>query len=725
MKKRALVPFITFNVLVILALAGLFVLSEAYPLRPGTSFYRLQHVAEQWRMRLTAGQASRAAMALNLAERRLGDLAQAGVPSRANAAAVAFDRALDEAVRQVEATPRPEQAALGGSLTALLDRADFVLSGLEPAADDVVLQTLQRQVLAMQESNTPEEVVTFVVEPVELHQAEPIPFLGQDIDHTIWPLTGGHGGLECEDCHQQGEYAGTAGDCEDCHGIPESELYPDHFEGECVECHLVDTWDPDEWDHAGIIDCQSCHEEESPEEHYARSNDNWWLLSILSDRQATPKQGSLLDQRHYDRCADCHTSTDEWQEIAFDHFGFTDCQSCHTLEGDLADHFAGQCSICHTIDNWEPLPFEHANVGECRSCHEEDSPGDHYVRADSFLWFVAWEPERADSHSPSLFSVQQTPATCANCHPDTEDWNDVAFDHTSFDDCESCHPRQGDLEVHYMGPCSNCHVIDTWENVTFDHTGYTDCQSCHIPEFDHYPGQCSPCHTTDDWQTVSFSHDGFAACSSCHEWEIPNEHFDGPCSLCHTTNDWTQIIYEHSSTDNCLSCHTTDFDHYGGQCSLCHTTSQWTELIHHTRTNECLRCHVGPVEHYGRKCSLCHDTNEWAGATYNHSRTDDCKACHSMPGQSYGGQCSLCHDTSTWSEATYNHSRTDDCKLCHAVPAQHYGGQCSVCHNTSYLVRGDPAPQWPDQLRFLPQRSPRPLCGCLRQLPQHIELGRG
>ena len=78
MKKRVLIPFIIFNVLVILALAGLFVLSEAYPLRPGTSLYRLQHVSEQWRMRLTAGQASRAAMALELAERRLGDLAQAG-----------------------------------------------------------------------------------------------------------------------------------------------------------------------------------------------------------------------------------------------------------------------------------------------------------------------------------------------------------------------------------------------------------------------------------------------------------------------------------------------------------------------------------------------------------------------------------------------------------------------------------------------------------------------
>ena len=164
----------------------------------------------------------------------------------------------------------------------------------------------------MQERNRPEEVVTYVAEPMELYEAEPIPFLGQDIDHTIWPLTGGHEGLECEECHQQGVYAGTAGECEDCHGIPESELYAEHFEGECVECHLVDSWEPSEWDHAGIIDCQSCHEEEGPAEHYARTNDNWWLLSMLSDRKAAPKAGSLLDQRHYDRCADCHISTEDW-----------------------------------------------------------------------------------------------------------------------------------------------------------------------------------------------------------------------------------------------------------------------------------------------------------------------------------------------------------------------------------------------------------------------------
>ena len=683
MKKKVLIPFITFNILVMLALAGLFILSEAYPLRPGTPVYRLQHVTEQWRMRLTAGQASRAAMALTLAERRLGDLSQAGEGGGVNAAAVAFDRALEEAVRQVEVCPQPEQAALGGSLAALLERAEFVLSGLEPFGDEVVLGTLQRQVEVMQEREEAEEVVTYVAEPVELVQAEPIPFLGQEIDHTIWPLAGGHEGLECEDCHQQGVYAGTAGECEDCHEIPESELYPEHFEGECVECHLVDSWDPSEWDHADIIDCQSCHEEESPEEHYARGNDNWWLLSTLSNRERTAKEGSLLEERHYDRCADCHTDTEDWNEIEFDHFGFTDCESCHGLEGELVGHYEGQCAICHTTEDWEPLVFEHANVDGCRSCHIGDSPGEHYVRAESFMWYVAWQPENTGRQGPGMFSVQQTPKTCANCHPNTEEWAEIVFDHTGFDECESCHPREGELEKHYAGQCSNCHSIESWEDVSFDHTGYGDCEDCHSVEEEHYPDQCSLCHSIDDWEEVSFSHEGFAACSSCHEWETPGGHYEGPCTLCHTTNEWTEIIYEHSVGDDCKSCHITEFDHYRGQCSMCHNTETWAEAIQpHSGLIGCRSCHPRAPGHYGGQCADCHSTSNWEEVDFDHSNFDDCRACHGAPEGHYPAQCSACHNTESWPSYYINHVALASCGSCHTPPGAHWNGECSTCHDS-------------------------------------------
>ncbi len=682
LRWKVLIPFTVLNAVIVLSLAGLFVLSEAYPLRPGSSLYRLQHTAEQWRMRLSAGDLRRAEFALLLAERRLSDLAQADERRAISAAAVAFDRALEEAVRQVETSPQPE---LEDSLVALLERAQLVLAGLEPFRDDVVLATLQRQVLADLERSRSAEVSTLVAEPapIELQEAAAIPFLGQDIDHTIWPLTGGHDGLECEDCHQQGLYAGTPGECEDCHQIPDSDLYPEHFQGECVECHLVDSWDPSDWDHAEIIDCQSCHEDESPAEHYAQSNDNAWLLSALSNWRTTRKTGSLLDGRHYDRCADCHTSTDDWDEIEFDHFGFTDCQSCHPLEGDLEGHYPGPCAICHTTENWDPLAFEHANVDECRSCHAGDSPGGHYVRADSFLWYTAWEGDASGRQAPSLFSVQQTPASCANCHPNTEDWTDIVFDHTGFDDCEACHPREGELENHYAGQCSNCHIVDTWEEMSFDHAGYTECQDCHTLEEAHYRDQCSLCHTVDDWQEIGFSHKGFAACSSCHDWQSPNEHFDGLCTLCHTTNEWSEIVYEHSRKDDCKSCHVTEFAHYRGQCSLCHNPETWAEAIQpHSGLLSCDTCHPASPGHYEGLCGNCHATTSWLKIDFDHTNYTDCRACHGPPEQHYPAQCSACHNTENWANYYVNHVALASCSSCHQAADAHWPGECSTCHNS-------------------------------------------
>ena len=684
MKKKALLLFILPNVLVVLALAGMFVLSEAYPLRPGTALYKIQHVAEQWRLRLSAGEADRAAVALELAERRLADLALAGSERQTNAAAVAFDRALNEAMRRVEASPQPEQADLQGDLTALLGRAEIVLDGLQPAGDDeVVVATLQRQVVTLQQSSAPAEVVADLPQPVELSQAAPIPFLSQDIDHTLWPLTGGHQNLACEDCHQMGAYAGTPGGCQDCHTIPDSDLYADHFQGDCLDCHLVDSWMPDDFDHQGIVDCQSCHQDDSPDDHYAQANDSWWLLSILSNRQATPNHGSLLDQAHYDRCADCHTSTGDWTTVDFDHFGFTDCQSCHLRQDELLNHYPGQCSLCHTTADWDPLAFEHANTGECRPCHAQNSPADHYLRAGNSLWYTAWQPEQEANHSPSLFTVRQTPDSCANCHPDTEDWATIAFDHTGFDDCEACHPRVGDLQDHYAGPCANCHIVDSWTQVSFDHAGYTDCQSCHSPEEAHYPNQCSLCHATNNWQSVQFSHDGFAACSSCHDWQTPTRHYPGQCTLCHTTNDWSEIIYRHRSGDDCLSCHTPSFDHYRGQCSLCHNTNTWTGAAQpHSGLIACATCHPGPAPHYSGACANCHTTTNWQQVDFDHTNYNDCRACHGAPKPHYPAQCSACHNTTNWANYYVNHVALASCASCHPAPANHWPGDCATCHDT-------------------------------------------
>ena len=103
--KKILILFAALNLILMIALAGLFVLSEIYPLRPGAAFYGVQHTAEQWRLRLASGNVRPAVFALDLAERRLADLASARGEEQMQAALVTFDRALNEAVRRLGAAP--------------------------------------------------------------------------------------------------------------------------------------------------------------------------------------------------------------------------------------------------------------------------------------------------------------------------------------------------------------------------------------------------------------------------------------------------------------------------------------------------------------------------------------------------------------------------------------------------------------------------------------------
>ncbi|HSJ57544.1 MAG TPA: DUF5667 domain-containing protein, partial [Anaerolineae bacterium] len=121
--KKALIALLGVHLLLILIVAGLFVLSETYPLRPGMAFYNVQSTAEQWRLKLGADDERRAEFALDLAERRLADLAAANRPARVRTAATALDRATDEAVRRLEPLSANDQSLLFERLSGFLGRA--------------------------------------------------------------------------------------------------------------------------------------------------------------------------------------------------------------------------------------------------------------------------------------------------------------------------------------------------------------------------------------------------------------------------------------------------------------------------------------------------------------------------------------------------------------------------------------------------------------------------
>jgi hypothetical protein len=683
--KRVLIVFVILNALLIFGLAGMLVLSEVHPFRPGTSLYPVQDMAEQWRLRFSAGNVRRAEAALVLVELRLEDLAQAQDPDRIAAAAIAVDSALNEAVRCLDAAPATAQGELYDRLKELLSQAESIVTTLEPGAGDSAVIALADKIQALQEAGSITEIIALVPVKSSLFSALPIPFLDSDVEHSVYPLEGGHAKVECADCHPEGLYANTATECAACHSLPADYVYTNHFAGACEDCHTVDSWDPFQFDHVGIIECQSCHLDDNPADHYARPGDYWRFTAQLPDSVTSWTQDAAVS-RYPDQCASCHPSTTDWNDAIFDHVGFGDCESCHLEDDTPADHYPGGCTTCHYTYDWETITYGHADAAECLSCHLADSPQRHYVQAESDVWYVAWLPGNWLRPDRAPVSVNQAPATCANCHPNTADWNDVSFDHTGFDDCQHCH-QDGDMpEGHYTGQCANCHTIFDWADATFDHTGFTDCQGCHTIEASHYPGQCSDCHTVSDWETVSFDHAVSDACDDCHAAETPAGHYDGSCLKCHSSTGWDTISFDHESYPECATCHSRE-DHYHLRCANCHNTTNWGEYwFNHSGFRDCADCHRkdAPSDHSGGQCSQCHDINGWKGASADHSDLIDCQSCHIAPANHYSGACLNCHDTDGWHIIGFDHGGFTDCVSCHLTdsPAGHYTGQCSNCHST-------------------------------------------
>ncbi|MGD8623314.1 MAG: DUF5667 domain-containing protein [Anaerolineae bacterium] len=681
--KKIVITLFVLNSLIFFTLAGLVVLSETHPLPPGSALYGLQHSAEQLRLHLAGGPERRAELALDLASRRTADLARAGSPDRVHSAAQALNSAIDEAIGRIDALPDSAQGRLFEQLKALAVQAEAAITALPPAGADPGVAALGQKIETLRQANTRQEMVALLPKAQALGESIPIPFLGDEVDHSLYPLEGGHAGVDCTACHPDGHYADTPTDCEYCHPLPQDGVYPFHFEGACEDCHDVETWIPFEFDHDGVVECQSCHLDENPAEHYARPESYTWLLAWLGGTEAFSQ--TAWDYSPMDACAPCHPDTADWNKTDFDHLGFDDCLACHPPLEDPEHPYDQQCSLCHGTADWQRTEYDHADVSECISCHQGQSPTDHYVRADSSLWYAAWLPEQSPRLSRSRFITLQTPDTCINCHADINEWAEASFDHSGYTDCLACHGVEDTPAGHYAGQCSNCHNTTDWDQVQFDHTGYDDCQACHEAEAGHYPGPCSACHDTEDWRFSWFDHTGFYRCSDCHTDQAPDAHYSLSCANCHTSEKWGRISFDHTDFPDCIECH-GQTEHYRGQCSNCHTTDTWDRpWFNHTGYRDCTGCHErqAPPRHYHGQCAPCHTTTTWSDLKINHSTSASCQNCHASPPSHYAEVCTKCHATDRWSLVSVDHGGFNDCETCHEPPAEHYPGACAECHNPS------------------------------------------
>jgi len=287
-----------------------------------------------------------------------------------------------------------------------------------------------------------------------------------------FPLSGGHSGIDCMDCHSAG-YQNTSPECYACHQSDyERAANPNHrafgFPTVCQECHSSQSWARSQFDHLAV-------------------------------------SGFALNGAHADAvlCVDCHVNN-QLSGLP------TDCYGCHqnaynqtSDPNHVSGNFPHDCLSCHNEEAWSPATFDHnltdfplsgahqtvaclqchqngySNTPpECVACHRQDydntnnpahQAANFPVTCQDCHSTVAWQPANWD-HDGQYFPIysgkhQGEWSTCADCHENSSDYRQFT--------CLSCHEHnQTKMDdehkevggyVYQSQACYDCHPNGTKE----------------------------------------------------------------------------------------------------------------------------------------------------------------------------------------------------------------------------------------------------------------------
>jgi hypothetical protein len=259
-------------------------------------------------------------------------------------------------------------------------------------------------------------------------------------DHakSVFPLTGKHQQLECQDCHAGGVFVGTPQDCAACHDTDDA--HNGELGQNCAACHTTESWQDATFDHAQSAftltgahiraACEDCHTDK-----IFKGTPDTCIACHAGDDEHQGQFGT--------DCAACHT-TENWENASFDHslstFALTgahirvECTDCHTNQ--VFKGTPSACSACHAD------PGYHAGLfgSDCESCHNTGA----WVPAsfDRTHRFPINHGEGGNScqvcHPSSLSNY-----TCYGCHEHTQ--ANIASEHreegiSDFNNCVRCHP---------------------------------------------------------------------------------------------------------------------------------------------------------------------------------------------------------------------------------------------------------------------------------------------
>jgi hypothetical protein len=381
----------------------------------------------------------------------------------------------------------------------------------------------------------------------ECHLMTSFDWTGANINHSFFPLTGGHA-IDCNLCHTTGVYG----------KIP----------AECVSCHQADYNATNDPNHASLqfpTDCALCHS----------LNPGW-----------KPAQYTEHDNQFFPIYSGSHNGT------------WTSCADCHTTPG---NYTLFSCIDCHEHSNKADVDNKHNEVGgysynsqACYECHPTGSgEGGFNHNTSGFPLTGAHQTLECSACHANGFA--NTPTICYACHQN--DFNQSANpNHSSTGiatECETCHttapgwkpalfPQHTTiyplLGVHAATSCEACHAGNyvTTPNI---------CYGCHATNYNQstnpnhaaaqFPTTCETCHNETAWTPSTFNHDGlyFPINSGKHQgtWTL--------CSDCHT-NPSNYAVYTCTSTCHPAAQVTPEHSDVGGYtysdaaCLECHPTGQ-------------------------------------------------------------------------------------------------------------------------------------------------------
>lgn len=333
------------------------------------------------------------------------------------------------------------------------------------------------------------------------HDATGFQELTAPFDHDTWtefPLTHGHGDLDCTACHARSTlpdatgrtlgkvaelFPGDPATCQGCHeDVHQGSFDRDFLEQGaldgtgCARCHGTTSFtdlNAGSFDHArwtafpldgahGQLDCLSCHDRSAPDGALGLARDrfpgkDWSCATCHTDPHGGDFQRPNQRQQVFDRhgCARCHSTTSFKHLIpgAFDHGTWTgfdlvgaheqaNCSSCHQRQEQpdasgrrMARAAGGRCIDCH-IDIHAGQFMQDGNQ-DCLSCH--DTAITHFAIPEF------------DHDRLTAFPLDETHGAldCAACHQpiSVQDWGDVIRYRPLGNSCVDCHGLdQGGLD---------------------------------------------------------------------------------------------------------------------------------------------------------------------------------------------------------------------------------------------------------------------------------------